>query len=305
MSEAEMDTENGKSGSDCKSSVSKKTLLHSPDLHVTNCVKKLKTESEHRYPGTKPEDMEKKYQLFCTITCPNNISTLKESFTMKAQGSEAKIYEGKYFEKEAILKERFQKKYRHVELDKILTAERTKAEVRALNKCFEIGVKCPAVYFADLQTGCIILEKIQNAVTVKELLADYYEKNGMAGIEELIPLAHKIGSVIAKMHKNELVHGDLTTSNMLVKKDFTQARVANVFSNDLFFIDFGLSKRDIVLEDKAVDLYVLERAISSSHPEAEIFYTSITKEYSKSGNKAVLNKLEEVRQRGRKRSMVG
>ena len=236
------------------------------------------------------------------FTCP---SDLRENFKMKIQGSEAKIYEGKYLEKDAILKERFQKKYRHVELDKILTAERTRAEVRALNKCFDIGIKCPAIYFADLQTGCIILEKIPNAMTIKELLTEYYQKEGIAGITSLSPLAHKIGSVIALMHQNSLIHGDLTTSNMLIKKE----DVSNIFlqkSFDLFFIDFGLSKRDVVLEDKAVDLYVLERAISSSHPNSEDFFSVIMKGYLSIGEaNAVLNKLEEVRQRGRKRTMVG
>lgn len=236
------------------------------------------------------------------FTCPHD---LKENFIMKIQGSEAKIYEGKYLEKEAILKERFQKKYRHVELDKILTAERTRAEVRALNRCFDIGVKCPAVYFADLQTGCIILEKINNATTVKELLIEYYEKEGVDGITSLSTLAHKIGSVIALMHKNSLIHGDLTTSNMLLKKD----DVSNIFLEkpfDLFMIDFGLSKRDVVIEDKAVDLYVLERAISSSHPDSDDFFKAIMKGYLSVGQaNAVLNKLEEVRQRGRKRTMVG
>lgn len=234
--------------------------------------------------------------------CPSDI---KEDFMMKIQGSEAKIYEGKYLGKDAILKERFKKKYRHVELDKILTAERTRAEVRALNKCFDIGVKCPAVYFVDLQTGCIILERIQNAMTIKDLLTDYYTKEGIAGIASLSPLAYKIGSVIAIMHQNSLIHGDLTTSNMLIKKEDT----SNIFLQkpfDLFFIDFGLSKRDVVIEDKAVDLYVLERAISSSHPDSEDFFKAIIKGYLSIGEaNAVLNKLEEVRQRGRKRTMVG
>ncbi|XP_015906306.1 EKC/KEOPS complex subunit TP53RK [Parasteatoda tepidariorum] len=232
--------------------------------------------------------------------------TLKENFTVQNQGSEAKIYIGTFLEKPSILKERFSKKYRHPDLDKLLTSERIRAEVRALNKCHEIGIKCPAIYFADLQARSIILQEITGSITVKEYLKSVQTEHGIDGINTLTPLAQKIGEGISKMHKNELVHGDLTTSNLLLKKDHLDDISGGSF--DVYFIDFGLSKRDVMIEDKAVDLYVLERAISSSHPNSEKFYSAILQQYLKTLGKqssAVADKLEEVRQRGRKRSMVG
>ncbi|GFY16614.1 hypothetical protein TNCV_2787401 [Trichonephila clavipes] len=230
--------------------------------------------------------------------------TFKKNFELLSQGSEAKVYKGQFLGKSSILKERFVKKYRHPDLDQSLTLERIRAEVRALNRCHEVGIKCPAIYFADLQSRCIILQEITNSITVKEHLRSILEKQGVEGIKSLTPLAHKIGKNIALMHKNELVHGDLTTSNILLKID----SCIPDGDYEVYFIDFGLAKRDIVLEDKAVDLYVLERAISSSHPNCSQFYAAILTQYMKVlDNQAslVAAKLEEVRQRGRKRTMVG
>ncbi|KFM69483.1 TP53-regulating kinase, partial [Stegodyphus mimosarum] len=182
-----------------------------------------------------------------------------------------------------------------------------RAEVRALCKCYELGINCPLVYFTDLNSRCIIFEEIPNAVTVKEYLKSVLTEHGIDGINALTSLAKNIGEGVAKLHKNDLVHGDLTTSNLLLK----QEELPNIACNGSFsvcFIDFGLSKRDVIVEDKAVDLYVLERAVSSSHPNSDQFYADILESYLKTvGPQAsvIADKLEEVRQRGRKRSMIG
>ncbi|CAL1279479.1 unnamed protein product [Larinioides sclopetarius] len=251
-------------------------------------------------------DQNNSFDHVFTYNLSNNLC-LKQNFQLISQGSEAKVYKGQFLGKPSILKERFVKKYRHPELDKSLTCERIRAEVRALNKCHEAGIKCPAVYFADIESRCIILQEITNSITVKEYLKSILGNQGSTEINTSSSLAQKIGSSIAKMHKNELVHGDITTSNMLLKSD-----KLNEFSSaenfEVYFIDFGLAKRDVVAEDKAIDLYVLERVISSSHPNSDKFYTAILSEYMRvlgNQSKAVADKLEEVRARGRKRTMVG
>jgi Kae1-associated kinase Bud32 len=68
-------------------------------------------------------------------------------------------------------------------------------------------------------------------------------------------LAKQIGQAVGKLHGLNIVHGDLTTSNMILKE-----------GKDLVMIDYGLSGMSSSVEDKAVDLYVLSRAISSTHP---------------------------------------
>jgi TP53 regulating kinase-like protein len=80
-----------------------------------------------------------------------------------------------------------------------------------------------------------------------------------------------------------------------------------VLDGEIVLIDFGLAGQSPQDEDKAVDLYVLERAFGSSHPRTERLFGEVLKGYSEShkGTKSTLRKLEEVRMRGRKRSMIG
>ena len=102
------------------------------------------------------------------------------------------------------------------------------------------------------------------------------------------------------MHQNNIIHGDLTTSNMLLK--------GPVDDLDLVMIDFGLGYVENVAEDKGVDLYVLERALLSTHPRTEKFFEVLLASYTSVCGKSsqeVIRKLDEVRLRGRKRTMVG
>ncbi|KAF8646032.1 hypothetical protein AX16_007457 [Volvariella volvacea WC 439] len=111
-----------------------------------------------------------------------------------------------------------------------------------------------------------------------------------------------IGVELAKMHAADIIHGDLTTSNMMLR------RIPG-HPTQLLLIDFGLSYQSTLVEDKAVDLYVLERAFASTHPESEPLFASVLQSYAdKLGPKkwnSIKNRLDDVRLRGRKRSMVG
>jgi TP53 regulating kinase-like protein len=72
-------------------------------------------------------------------------------------------------------------------------------------------------------------------------------------------------------------------------------------------IDFGLAQQNSTLEDKAVDLYVLERAFTSTHPGSDHLIPIILEAYRfacAQGTK-VLGRLDQVRMRGRKREMIG
>ncbi|EMP35735.1 TP53-regulating kinase [Chelonia mydas] len=101
------------------------------------------------------------------------------------------------------------------------------------------------------------------------------------------------------MHDDDLIHGDLTTSNMLLRPPVEEL--------DLVLIDFGLSFISGLPEDKGVDLYVLEKAFLSTHPNTDTLFEALLKKYSTTSKKSspVIKKLDEVRLRGRKRSMVG
>ena len=102
------------------------------------------------------------------------------------------------------------------------------------------------------------------------------------------------------MHASGVIHGDITTSNIMV--------VSDTISIHLVMIDFGLSFQEGVAEDKGVDLYVLERAFLSTHPNTEELFAEILEAYKKkSGKQAgeVIKKFDEIRLRGRKRTMLG
>lgn len=217
------------------------------------------------------------------------------------QGAEGKVYKGTYFGKAAIFKERFEKKYRHTDLDKRLTTERIKAEVRALQRTRSAGVPVPAVYFVDLPARLIVTAYIDNSETVRDRIITLQAETSKDNTGSLERLMNKIGELIAVMHKNGVVHGDLTTSNLLVQNCESSEPV-------IYVIDFGLSFVSDTAEDKGVDLYVLERAFLSAHPGIEAFFQRFLESYTKHyGQKSgdVMKKFDDVKQRGRKRTMVG
>ena len=94
-------------------------------------------------------------------------------------------------------------------------------------------------------------------------------------------LVKAIGVMIGKMHDANIIHGDITTSNIMIKKRISEAddtsdplTFSNVedslsIRNRIVLIDFGLAMSSSLIEDKAVDLYVLQRAFSSTHPNSE------------------------------------
>ena len=144
------------------------------------------------------------------------------------------------------------------------------------------------------------MEFLENNETVSDYITKFSNNNNKSSNDELIQLSTEIGRIIGKMHVNNIIHGDLTTSNILLK-------YLNNTEYQIFLIDFGLSHIKSSDEDKAVDLYVLERALTSKHNNVNWFFDNILSSYAKfhKSNEKVLRKLSEVRSRGRKRTMVG
>ncbi|PCH38314.1 hypothetical protein WOLCODRAFT_66326, partial [Wolfiporia cocos MD-104 SS10] len=217
-----------------------------------------------------------------------------------------------------LLKYRFHKQYRHPSLDASLTKARVAGEARALIKCLRHGVNVPGIRMVDATEGVLALEWIEGK-SIRFLLGGGAEGEDEAAydddpaddadqeIEEEPLLQYEdvmqmIGTEIAKMHQADIIHGDLTTSNMILRHPSSRKGL------QLVLIDFGLAYTSTLVEDKAVDLYVLERAFASTHPASEPLFASVLKAYqSKMGRDwtAVSKRLDDVRLRGRKRSMVG
>lgn len=137
------------------------------------------------------------------------------------------------------------------------------------------------------------MENIIDGVTAKEYIM------ATKCNDSLVSMASTIGKTVGQLHSQNIIHGDLTTSNMLIR---------NSDVSKITMIDFGLSFIDHSAEDKGVDLYVLERAMLSTHPDSEHLFEVILKSYSKANKKdakETLKKLDDIRLRGRKRTMVG
>ena len=150
-----------------------------------------------------------------------------------------------------------------------------------------------------------------------EVEKDIDRLDGAESDSELIDLMTRVGRAVGKMHEIGIVHGDLTTSNLMLRPPTSSMASTSTndttkpwrqsLDGDVVLIDFGLAAQSMQDEDKAVDLYVLERAFGSTHPTAESLFREVLRAYgiSYKGANVVLKKLEEVRMRGRKRSMLG
>ncbi|KAJ7037395.1 kinase-like domain-containing protein [Mycena alexandri] len=246
--------------------------------------------------------------------------------TLISQGAEAKVYKAHLTSDQSeppiLLKHRFRKGYRHPTLDSSLTRTRVAGEARALLKCLRAGVNVPGVRMVDSLEGVLGIEWIDGQ-SVRRLLPggaeeedDQSEADSEPEVVDLLKeyavpvdvLMQLIGQEIAKMHLADVIHGDLTTSNMMLRHPSSFKPRPSALPTELVLIDFGLSYHSGLVEDKAVDLYVLERAFSSTHPDSEPLYTSVLNAYEQRMGKewaAISKRLEDVRLRGRKRSMVG
>ena len=246
--------------------------------------------------------------------------TSTSSPALITQGAEALLYRTTYLlpSLPCALKYRPPKPYRHPALDLRLTKHRILAEARVLAKCRREGVPVPAVYALDEAAGWLMIEWIEGEV-VRVQLNEWLRRRAAEGVAEgvddghLLQLMHRIGAAVGRMHGIGVVHGDLTTSNLMLRPESTDGvdgdapTGEDILHGEIVLIDFGLASQSSADEDRAVDLYVLERAFGSTHPRAESYFTEVLGAYGKSfkGANVVLKKLEDVRMRGRKRSMLG
>ena len=158
------------------------------------------------------------------------------------------------------------------------------------------GVHAPVVYQVDLARRRIVMQDLHECTTAREAICRLSASDG-PDCAPLLALAGRLGRLLATLHGAGLVHGDLTTSNLLVDAGLENITV----------IDFGLSVADGGPEELAVDLYVLERAVLSTHPNSGPLTEELYRAYGEAwtGGRTVLEKLDQVRMRGRKRLMLG
>ncbi|MBI2673624.1 Kae1-associated serine/threonine protein kinase [Candidatus Woesearchaeota archaeon] len=190
-----------------------------------------------------------------------------------ARGAEAILYK----EGELLVKERIRKSYRIKEIDSRLRNARTRKEAKLLGKADKI-IPVPKVYRFDN-------EKIYMNLIEGKLLKNEIDNLDSKKRNEVFSV---IGRQIARLHDADIIHGDLTTSNMILNGE------------EIFFIDFGLGFVSNREEDKAVDLHLLRQAINSRHYLYPNLFSEIINGYKESENSSkVFNRLELVEKRGR------
>jgi len=188
-------------------------------------------------------------------------------------GAEARVEPTEILGRAAVLKERPPKAYRHPALDLALRTGRTRAEARLLALARRAGVRTPLVYRVD--ASGLVLERIA----------------GRQLKEDVTPARlREVGALAARLHAHGLVHGDLTTSNVVVALE------------GLVLLDFGLGAQNAEDEDKGGDLHVLKETLEATHPEVEGGFRHVMEGYrAAGGSAAVEKKVEEIVRRGRYR----
>lgn len=183
--------------------------------------------------------------------------------------------------RKVVIKERVSKGYRDPRLDERLRKERTRTEARMLSEARRAGVPTPIVYQID--DFALRMQHIEG-LPLKFVIDE--------------ELAEETGRLVGKLHDADIIHGDLTTSNIICR---TAADSRGNQVRKLYFIDFGLAVHDSETEAKGVDVNVLFRTFESTHDEPEkliaAFSAGYAQTYSSAG--AVLKRVGEIRLRGR------
>lgn len=201
-----------------------------------------------------------------------------------AKGAEAYLFKEKWYGRIVVRKCRVKKKYRIPELDLRIRQYRTIHEAKMFSNARKAGVSTPAIFQVDVPKTTIIYEYIDGH-KLKNIV------NEIARPERK-RVCTRIGRSIGRLHKNGLIHGDLTTSNMILTSE-----------KQIYFIDFGLSEHSSEIESKGVDLHLMQRALQSTHYRYakecfEAVLTGYREVLGKDAEDAIL-RIGEIKRRGR------
>ena len=202
------------------------------------------------------------------------------------RGAEADVFTGDWCGQQAVYKLRKPLLYRHPELDKLIRSQRTVHEAQMIHQAKLAGVSAPHLYYLSPREALLVMEFVKGE-RLKTLLLE-------AGLtkERVTALGEEFGRSIARLHAAGIMHGDLTTSNVLVDGDV------------LSLIDFGLAVHSQRLEDQAVDLRLIKETLTGAHNEvSKQFMQSLLSGYSgvlgSARAEAATRKLAEIERRGR------
>jgi TP53 regulating kinase-like protein len=147
-----------------------------------------------------------------------------------------------------------------------------------------LGVPTPAVHAINLDKHMIVMDYIPGN--------QFKQLPGQVASSELVSLSRGFGGLIALLHQGNVVHGDPTTSNVIVDR-----------KSRMWIVDFGLSEMNATIEMKGVDLHLIHRALETTHWEHQETMLDATLEgyIEVLGDIAepTLTRMKDIRERGR------
>ncbi|MCD6340455.1 MAG: Kae1-associated kinase Bud32 [Desulfurococcales archaeon] len=207
-------------------------------------------------------------------------------FEVLAVGAEAVLMKGYFLGIEAVYKVRIPKPYRDHRLDLRLRRERTLTEAKLMVTAKRAGVNVPYILLIEPDAGVIIMEYLKGSLL----------KNILNTLPD--PVMHKIlklvGAMVGRLHGGGIVHGDLTTSNIIIHRD----------TGEPYLIDFGLAKVSDDIEDRGVDIHLFLRSLESTHyvikdKAYSYFLEGYGEVVGQEELNKVIDKVREIRLRGR------
>ena len=167
---------------------------------------------------------------------------------------------------------RLPKSYRLPALDERIRQERTIREARITSDARRHGVQTPII--CDVSRFELKMEHIKGD-KLKDVISP--------------ELSRKVGEMVGKLHKGGIVHGDLTTSNMIL------------VDGEICLIDFGLSFYERSVEAQGVDVHVYFQTLESTHDRPEELIEAFRAGYIQlyPGGESVLERVKEIKARGR------
>ncbi|MGA9099494.1 MAG: Kae1-associated kinase Bud32 [Methanotrichaceae archaeon] len=171
-----------------------------------------------------------------------------------------------------VRKHRLPKSYRLGQLDEVLRQERTLREARIISDARRHGVPTPIIYNIlkfELDMQHIDGKRLKDIINTE--------------------LSEKVGEMVGKLHKAGIIHGDLTTSNMIL------------FEGRVYLIDFGLAFYENSIEAQGVDVHVYFQTLKSTHDKSDELIDAFKRGYAKTYEEAdvVFNRVNEIKARGR------
>jgi bifunctional N6-L-threonylcarbamoyladenine synthase / protein kinase Bud32 len=155
------------------------------------------------------------------------------------QGAEAVVM----FHEGMVEKHRLPKTYRVPQLDSRLIAERTRAEARLIAAARKGGVPTPII--RDITSDTILMELVEGELLTTSLSP---------------ALLREAGRMIGKLHDTGIMHGDLTTGNIIIREPDHQC----------VLIDFGLAMITCEIEQRGVDIHVMYQTLDSTAPDHSV-----------------------------------